>query len=80
MAGGLELTLNCDFTIVADASIGDGHLGTGQISGAGGCQRLVPPLGVQRAKQLLITGRLWTGAEAAHAGLTLFSVPLGGAA
>ena len=71
---GLEAVRDDERGLLRD-QIGDGHLGTGQIDGAGGSQRLVRALGAQRAKQLLLSGRLWTGVEAAAVGLACFSVP-----
>jgi enoyl-CoA hydratase/carnithine racemase len=76
LAGGLELALACDLTIVADnARIGDQHANFGLIPGGGSTQRLPRRVGMQRAMELLTTGRWLSGAEAAEWGLALRAVP-----
>ena len=77
LAGGLELLLACDLAIAAsDARIGDQHANFGLMPGAGSTQRLPRRIGVQRAMDLLTTGRWISGAEAAEWGLVLRAAPM----
>jgi enoyl-CoA hydratase/carnithine racemase len=75
-AGGLELLLNCDLALAAaSARIGDGHLNYGQMGG-GGVLTLLPRLiGIQRAAELMFSGRLLAAEEAAEWGLVSRVVP-----
>ncbi len=77
LAAGLELMLACDMAIVADdARIGDQHANFGLMPGGGSTQRLPRRVGLQRAMDLLTTGRWISGAEAAEWGLALRAVPV----
>jgi enoyl-CoA hydratase/carnithine racemase len=70
MGGGLELALCCDIRVVgASAKLGLPEATIGLIAGAGGTQRLVRAAGQGVARDLLLTGRRITGAEAGAMGI-----------
>jgi enoyl-CoA hydratase/carnithine racemase len=70
IAGGLELMLSCDLVFAStDARIGDGHLTYGQMGGGGVLTLLPRAVGPMRARELILSGRLLTAAEALDWGL-----------
>jgi enoyl-CoA hydratase len=71
-AGGLELLLNCDFALVArSARIADGHLNFGQMGGGGVLTLLPRVVGLQRACELIFSGRFLSAEEAVEWGLAI---------
>ena len=71
-AGGLELLLNCDLALVArSALIGDGHLNFGQMGGGGVLTLLPRVVGLQRASELIFSGRFLSSEEAVDWGLAI---------
>jgi len=56
-AGGIELLLCCDLVIAAEsATIADAHANYGLLPGGGGTQRLPRLIGINRAKELSLSG------------------------
>lgn len=76
VAGGFELLISCDFCLAADdAKIGDFHIRRGLFGGAGPIYRLPRYLGIRKAKELMLTGKLLSGKECAEWGLANASAP-----
>jgi enoyl-CoA hydratase len=80
VAGGFELMISCDFCIAAeDARIGDFHIRRALFGGAGPIYRLPRYIGLRKTKELLLTGKLLSGAECEDWGLANVSAPSGDA-
>jgi enoyl-CoA hydratase len=70
VAGGLELMLACDLALAAeDARVGDFHIQNGLFGGAGVTYRLLKLVGPRRARELMLSGDVLSGREAAAFGL-----------
>lgn len=70
LGGGLELALAADFRFLAeDAQIGQPEIKLGIIPGAGGTQRLTRIVGIQKAKDIVYSGRFVAADEALALGL-----------
>ena len=80
LGGGLELALCCDLRIASErARLGLPEVRLAVTPGAGGTQRLPRVVGAARARELILTGRVLTAAEAERIGLVHEVVPAGGA-
>lgn len=74
---GATIALFCDIVVMADeAKIGDRHVNVGLVAGDGGAVIWPLLIGVAKAKEFLLTGRLIDGREAERIGLVSRSVPL----
>ncbi|HEU0303081.1 MAG TPA: enoyl-CoA hydratase-related protein [Gaiellaceae bacterium] len=70
LGGGCELALACDIRYASSvAKLGQPEVSIGIIPGWGGTQRLPRVVGIGRAKELIMTGRLVDAEEALRIGL-----------
>jgi enoyl-CoA hydratase len=78
LGGGLELALACDIRVASErAQLGLPEVRLAVTPGAGGTQRLPRVVGLARAKELTLTGRLIDAREAERIGLVNRVVPAG---
>lgn len=72
LGGGFELAMCCDFILVNEKTkLGLPEIKLGLLPGGGGTQRLPRLVGPMRAKEMLLTGRMITAAEAVEYGAAL---------
>jgi enoyl-CoA hydratase len=73
---GATIALLCDVIIAEDtAKIGDPHVKVGLVAGDGGAVIWPALIGMARAKEMLLTGDLISGEQAARMGLVNYAVP-----
>jgi enoyl-CoA hydratase/carnithine racemase len=76
LGGGAELALQCDIIIASDrAKLGFPEVTIGFLPGGGACQRLPRLVGLQKAKELILSGRRIDAREALEIGLVARVVP-----
>jgi len=76
ITGGLETALACDMLIASsEARFADTHVKVGLLPGWGGSARMVRLIGLQRAKEMALTGRFIGADEACTWGLVNRVVP-----
>ncbi|MGA0023882.1 MAG: enoyl-CoA hydratase/isomerase family protein [Burkholderiales bacterium] len=76
LGGGFEVALQCDLRIASDnATFGLPEVTLGFLPGAGGTQRLPRAIGLQKAKEMILTGKRIDAAEAERLGVVLRVVP-----
>ncbi|MGI8632257.1 MAG: enoyl-CoA hydratase/isomerase family protein [Solirubrobacterales bacterium] len=70
IGGAMELAVACDLRTIADSALmGIPEVRVGLIPDVGGCSRLPAIVGLGRAKELVMTGRMIDGTEAERIGL-----------
>jgi len=70
LGGGLEIAMACDFIYAStSARFGQPEINLGLIPGYGGTQRLPRIIGIGRAKELLLTGKMISAEEAYRLGI-----------